>query len=411
MASSPSRFKPPSALEPLNNPNFRMLWLSAAAANVCMWMSEVAAAWLMTSLHTTPLWVALVQTAATLPMFVVGLPCGALADLLDRKRYFLFTQLWVSGVAIVLSACIFLNWMQPSLLLALMFANGLGLAMRWPLFSTIVPELIPRAQLSAALALNSVSMNTSRILGPLAAGTVIAHAGTAWVFVLNACLSLLAAWTISRWQRTPSQPIPRLGLWAAMSQGLQYLRQSRALQIMLVRIFSFFFHAIAIIALLAVRARTIDAGDASTFTILLMSLGAGAISATFALPWLRRRYPRDALVLRGSAVQALAMLSLAWLNQLEVIIPVMLLAGAAWITSANTLTLSMQLQLPDAMRARGMAMYQMAIMGASAAGAALWGQIATWTHVGWSLSLAALSAPLCMAAVMHWLPEPTPARV
>lgn len=411
MASLPSQFKSPSALEPLSNPTFRMLWLSAAAANVCMWMSEVAAAWLMTSLHTTPLWVALVQTAATLPMFVVGLPCGALADLLDRKRYFLFTQVWVSGVAMVLSACIFLNWMQPSLLLALMFANGLGLAMRWPLFSAIVPELIPRAQLSAALALNSVSMNTSRILGPLVAGAIIAHAGTAWVFVLNACLSLLAAWTISRWQRTPSQPTPRLGLWAAMSQGLRYMRQSRALQILLVRIFSFFFHAIAIIALLAVRARTIDAGDASTFTILLMSLGAGAISATFALPWLRRRYARDALVLRGSAVQALAMLALAWLNQLGLIIPVMLLAGAAWITSANTLTLSMQLQLPDAMRARGMAMYQMAIMGAGAAGAALWGQIATWTQVSWSLSLAALSAPLCMAAVMRWLPEPTPAKV
>ena len=400
-----NRIKPPAALEPLSGPVFRMLWLSAAMANVCMWMSEVAAAWLMTTLHTEPLWVALVQTAATLPMFLFGLPSGALADLIDRRRYFLFTQIWVSGVAMLLSVCTFLGVMNPSLLLALMFANGLGLAMRWPLFSAIVPELVPRAQLSAALALNSVSMNMSRVLGPLIAGSVIAHFGTAWVFMLNACLSLLAAWSIGRWRRTPSAPAAQTSLWKSMSQGLQFMRHSRSLQILLARIFSFFFHAIAIIALLAVRARQIESGQASIFTLLLMSLGLGAISATFALPWLRARFSRDALVLRGSAAQALAMFALAWLNQLWLLVPVMLLAGATWIVSANTLTLSMQLQLPDAMRARGMAMYQMAIMGAGAIGAAVWGQLATWSHVSWSLSLTAISAPLCMAAVIHWLPE------
>src|SRR3990167_4867016 len=179
-----------SPIAPLRRPVFRMLWITWLMANVCMWMNDVAAAWLMTSLTTTPLWVALVQTAATLPMFVLGLPSGALADGLDRKRYFLVTQLWVAVVAVLLSITVFLGWMSPPVLLALTFANGIGLAMRWPVFAAIVPEIMPRPQLPAALALNGVSMNASRIIGPLVAGAIIAGAGSAWVFVLNAVLSL-----------------------------------------------------------------------------------------------------------------------------------------------------------------------------------------------------------------------------
>ncbi len=130
-----------------------------------MWMNDVAAAWLMTSLTTSALWVALVQTAATLPVFLLGIPSGALADILDRRRYFLFTQLWVAAVALLLCGAVLSGRMTPALLLALIFFNGIGLAMRWPVFAAITPELVPRGQLPAALALNGVSMNVSRIVG------------------------------------------------------------------------------------------------------------------------------------------------------------------------------------------------------------------------------------------------------
>jgi MFS family permease len=159
-----------------------MLWTTWLMANVCMWMSDVAAAWMMTSLTATPIWVALIQTAASLPVLLLGLPSGALADILDRKRYFLVTQVWVAIVASLLSFAIFLNILSPALLLALVFANGIGLAMRWPVFAAIVPELVPRAQLPAALALNGVSMNASRIIDPLVAGALIASVGSIWVF-------------------------------------------------------------------------------------------------------------------------------------------------------------------------------------------------------------------------------------
>ncbi|MDP2220853.1 MAG: MFS transporter, partial [Hydrogenophaga sp.] len=190
-----------SLVAPLRRSVFRMLWITWLMANVCMWMTEVAAAWMMTSLTTKPVWVALVQTAATLPIFLLGLPSGALADNLDRRRYFLVTQLWVAVVASILSAVVFLDMMSPPVLLALIFANGIGMAMRWPVFSAIVPEIVPRLQLPAALALNGVSMNASRIIGPLVAGALIASAGSAWVFLLNAMLSLGAAVIISRWKR------------------------------------------------------------------------------------------------------------------------------------------------------------------------------------------------------------------
>ncbi|MGQ3002615.1 MAG: MFS transporter [Hydrogenophaga sp.] len=395
-----------SPIAPLRLPVFRMLWTTWLMANICMWMSEVAAAWMMTSLTTKPLWVALVQTAATLPVFLLGLPSGALADNLDRKRYFLFTQLWVAAVATLLSVVIFLDVMTPPLLLVLIFANGIGMAMRWPVFSAIVPELVPRSQLPAALGLNGVSMNASRIIGPLVAGALIASAGSAWVFLFNALLSIGAAIIISRWKRehTPN-PLGRERLGSAMRVGLQYVAQSYLLKGVLLRISIFFFHSTALMALLALIARGMQDGGAGTFTLLLAAMGAGAITSTAFLPRLRRRYSRDGLVLRGAAVQATAMAVMAVTHQLWIAVPAMFLGGAAWITVANTLSVSIQMGLPDWVRARGMSIYQMSIMGGSAAGAALWGQVATWTSVPICLGIAAVSGISAMAAVNRWMPD------
>src|SRR3954454_12295345 len=135
----PSRVGP---LEALGLPVFRMLWSTWLIANICMWMNDVAAAWMMTSLTTSPIWVALVQSASTLPVFLLGLPSGALADILDRRRWLVATQFWLAGTAIVLCAALALDLMTAPLLLALTFANGIGLALRWPVFSAIVPELV-----------------------------------------------------------------------------------------------------------------------------------------------------------------------------------------------------------------------------------------------------------------------------
>src|SRR3990167_1362327 len=363
---------------PLKSPVFRLLWGTWMVANICMWMNDVAAAWLMTSMTSTPLWVALVQSASTLPVFLLGLPSGALADILDRRRYFIMTQFWVAAVATLLAIAVIAGIMTPALLLALTFANGVGLAMRWPVFAAIMPELVPRLQLPAAIALNGVAMNTSRIVGPLVAGALIASAGTAYVFVLNAVLSIISGFVIMRWRRehVPS-PLGRERLVSAMRVGLQFVGQSARLRAVLLRVALFFLHSTALLALLPLVARNLHGGDAGTFTLLLASMGAGAIIIAMYLPRLRQLMARDTLVLRAMLLQSVSTAVMAFAPNVYVAVPAMLLNGAAWLACANSLSVSAQLSLPDWVRARGMSMYKMAIMGASALGAALWGQVAT----------------------------------
>jgi len=405
-ATATAHAEPPSLSPwgPIKRPVFRMLWSVWLTANICMWMNDVAAAWMMTSMTSTPIWVALVQSASTLPVFLLGLPSGALADILDRRRYFIVTQFWVAAVATLLCLAVLAGVMTPPLLLALTFANGIGLAMRWPVFSAIVPELVPRGQLPAALALNGVSMNASRIIGPLVAGALIASAGTAYVFVLNALLSLAAGFVIMRWRRehVPS-PLGRERLVSAMRVGVQFVGQSSRLRAVLVQIALFFFHSTALLALLPLVARRLRGGDAGTYTLLLASMGAGAIVAALFLPRLRQMMNRNTLVLRSVMLQSVSMALMALAPNAWLAVPAMVLNGMSWITCANSLSVSAQLALPDWVRARGMSMYQMAIMGASALGAALWGQVATLTDVPVALLAAAASGTVTMLLAQRWM--------
>jgi MFS family permease len=395
--------KAPSALAPLANPTYRILWGIWLTANVCMWMNDVAAAWLMTSLNTSPLWVAMVQTASTLPVFLLGLPSGALADILDRRRYFIITQFWVASVALLLCAAVLSGILTPGLLLALTAANGIGLAMRFPVFAALIPELVPRPQLPAAMALNGVAMNASRIGGPLIAGALIASAGSAWVFVLNAVLSMASAFVLMRWRRqhVPS-PLGRERLFSAIRVGVQFVRQSARVRDMLVRTAVFYFNAIAVLALLPLVALGFKGGSAGTFTMLLACMGAGSIVGALLLQRLRQRVTGDALIVGGALLMAAATAAVALSSAAWQAAPAMFIAGMAWIVAANALAVAVQLALPDWVRARGMSIFQMSMMGASALGAAVWGLVATEAGVQASLLASGASAVLAMLAT-RWL--------
>ena len=393
-----------TALQPLGVPVFRLLWSTWLVANLCMWMSDVAAAWTMTTLTTTPIWVALVQSASTLPVFLLGLPSGALADILDRRRWLMFTQFWLAATALALCAVTASGFMTAPLLLGLVFLNGIGLALRWPVFSAIVPDLVPRAQLASALALNGVAMNLSRIVGPLVAGALIASAGSVWVFALNALLCVISGLVVLRWRHTHQQhPLGQERLISAIRVGVQFVRQSPRLLAVLLRVTIFFFHSLALIGLLPLLAKGMHGGDAGTFTLLLASMGAGAIIAVLVLPRMRQRFGRDAIVLGGTAVQSAATAVMAVASSTWIAVPAMLAAGMAWITVANSLSVSAQMSLPNWVRARGMATYQMAIMGSSALGAALWGQVATVGTMQTALFSAAAFGTLLMLLAVRFV--------
>lgn len=395
-----------SPIAPLKIPVFRMLWLAWLAANICMWMNDVGAAWKMTTLTTTPIWVASVQSASLIPMLLLGLPSGALADILNRKALLLFSQVWVAIASALLCAAIVLDLMTPPLLVMLALFNGIAVALRWPVFAAIVADLVPRPQLPAALALNAMSTNLSRIVGPLVAGVLIATAGTAWVFLLNAVMSVIAAITIGRWrqEKKATQQAPeRLG--TAIRVGWQFMRQSRQLQGVLLRVTIFFFNGTALMAMLPLMARRLEVGGASTFTLLIACQGCGALASVVIVPALRERMTRGRLVLLSSVVVAACMLLMVAIPVLAVAVPVMLICGGAWLVAANTLSLSAQLGLPDWVRARGMSMQQMCLFGGNALGAAFWGIVATWTSVPVGVGLAAVSLVTCMVAVARWGPN------
>jgi MFS family permease len=388
-----------AALEPLKRPVFRGLWLAWLAANMTMWMNDVAAAWLMTSLTTSPVMVALVQTASTLPVFLLGLPSGAMADILDRRRYFAVTQLWVSLNALVLAALSLAGALTAPLLLALTFVNGIGLAMRWPVFSAIVPQVVPRSELPAALALNGISMNLSRVVGPVLAGTLISTISPAAVFVLNALLAAVAFVLIIRWkaEKRSTSALPGERFVGAMRAGLSYALQSPRLKAVLLRIFLFFLQSTALVALLPLVALGLHGGGPATFTVMLSCLGAGAIVAALYFPRWRERWTRDQFVSMGTFVHAAMSALVILVPELWVALPAMFVAGMAWISVANSLSVAAQVVLPDWVRARGMSLYQMSLMGGAAAGSLLWGQVASFT----SISTAVLSASV--AGCVVWM--------
>lgn len=367
----------PPALAPLRQPVFRMLWLAWLAANVTMWMNDVAAAWLMTHLTTSTTLVALVQAASTLPVFLLGLPSGALADILDRRRYFAATQLWVALNAVVLALVALADAMTAPLLLLLTFTNGIGLALRWPVFAAIVPDVVERPLLSQSLALNGVAMNLSRIIGPIVAGALLSSLGEAWVFGLNALLSLLAFGMILRWrsQQKTQSALPGERFIGAMRVGLQHVWQSPPMRLIWQRVFLFFAQTAALMSLMPLIARDMG-GGAGLFTGMLACQGAGAVTAVMLFPRWRARFSPAQFVLWGSLAHGLATLTVAFAPHPAVALAAMAVAGMAWVSTANTLTVSAQLALPGWVRARGMAIYQMGLMGGTAAGAVLWGQVA-----------------------------------
>jgi MFS family permease len=392
---------PASGWAALRRPVFRNLWIAAIVSNVGGWMQDTAGAWLMTALTTSPLLVALMQTAASLPALFLAYPAGATADIFDRRRLLLFWQAWMLASVAILAALTLAGIVSPATLLALTFLLNIGSALNNPAWQAIVPELVPRVELPDAIALNSAGFNLARAAGPALGGLAVAAFATAArgagvVFSLNAVSFLAVIAVLAAWQRTPpfKSALPAERLFGSMRSGARYLRHAPALQAVFVRAFVFTTFASAVWALLAVVARQDLHHGAMAYGVLNGCLGLGAVLGAFTLPKLRRKVPADFITAGATLVFVCSLSVLALARTTAPLVFWLLAAGFAWTSTTSTFNVAVQLSVPAWVQARALGAYQTVFWAGMALGSALWGFIAE--HVSTSRSLLAAAAGMLL---------------
>ncbi|MDE2117142.1 MAG: MFS transporter [Betaproteobacteria bacterium] len=399
MSTNLIKGSPTSPWAPLRNRVFRMLWIASIVSNIGSWMHEVGAGWLMTSLAPSPLMVALVQAATTAPVFLLALPAGALADIVDRRRYLITSQVWMMITAATLGALTLSGMTTAPILLIFTFALGIGTAMMMPAWGAITPELVQRSELQAAIGLNTIGMNVSRSVGPALAGLIVAAAGAGTVFILNAISFLAVIAALKSWQRTPTvSELPAERVFGAIRTGLRYALYSPELRAVLTKGAAFFVFASASWALLPLIVRQELNSGPGIYGLFLACLGVGAIAGALLLPRVRARVSRDGIVAGATGLYSIAMLALAHSGNVYAAGTAMLVTGVAWISVVSSLMTAAQTALPGWVRARGLALFWVVFMGGMAAGSTLWGQIASWVGIPYALTVAAVGALLGIAA-------------
>ncbi|URF06524.1 MFS transporter [Cupriavidus campinensis] len=398
--SSPAAASPAGGtFAPLAQSTFAVLWAATILGNIGSFMRDVASAWLATDLSSSPAAIATIQAAATLPVFLLAIPAGVLSDILDRRRFLIVIQF---GMAMVSGMLMLLAWNQAltiEILIAMAFAGGIGAAMMGPTWQSIVPELVPMQELKRAVALNALGVNIARAIGPAAGGLLLAAFGAATTYGLDLLSYLFVIAALIWWKRPerPSDPL-REHFFGAFRAGLRFTRAHSQLHVVLARAAVHFAFGSSIWALLPLVAKQLLHGGASLYGVLLGGVGLGAILGALIMPRLQRRLDADGMVLLSALVTAGVMAVLSFAPPVWIALPLLLLLGAAWISALTTLGGVAQAILPNWVRGRALAVYQMVFNGAMAGGSLLWGFVAQETGTPRALLIAA--AGLVVAALL-----------
>ena len=388
---------------PLNFPVFRALWIATIISNIGTWMHDVGAGWLMTSLSPSPLLVALVQAATTLPMFLLALPAGAMADIVDRRKMLLAAQILGLTAAAVLAFLTFQGLTTPWVLLGATFVLGISAALSAPVFQAIVPELVNKPALPDAVALNSLGVNISRAIGPALGGLIVALAGIPAVFAINALSVLAVLIVLVTWKRPPAaHSLPPEHFFGALRAGYRYARHSPAVRLVLVRTLGFFLFGSALWAMLPLVGRRELGLDAAGYGALLGCMGTGAVVGALLLKRLREKVAANtisiwATLLFAGATLALALAPNGWLAG-----AVMFGAGLAWIGMLTSLNVAAQMASPGCVKARALAVYLLVFQGAMTGGSILWGTLASRSSVTGALMIAAGGLALTILLALRW---------
>lgn len=392
---------------PLRRALFRDRWIALIISSVGTWMQDTAGTWLMTSLTTSPLLIALMQTAATLPVLLLGLPAGATADIFDRRKLLLFWQSWMLVMALILSGLTLAGWITPWLLLTLTFCLSLGGAMNNPAWQAIVPELVPRSELPAAIALNSVGFNLARALGPALGGLAIAgfsqvNQGASFVFAINAVSFIAVIFVLYQWQRQPIfvSALPTERLIGSIRTGLRYVNHTPAIKAIFIRSFAQMSCFSAMWALLAVVARQYLKQGATSYGLLNGCIGLGAILGAIILPRIRQRLSADLLLMISALICSVTLLVMAYIHYLPILMFFLIIAGIAWISTTSTLNIAIQLSAAPWVQARTLGVYQMVFQGGLAVGSIVWGLVAE--QFGTTIALVCAAVGLIAGMPLAW---------
>ena len=386
------------AWAPLRHRDFALLWVAGLVSNIGSWMHDTAGSWFMATLDPTPYMVAMVQAANTLPVCLLALPAGTLADRMDRRRLLLLVQWLMLVLAAVLGTLVLLGRAGEMTLIAITLGTGACVAVMSPTWQSIIPRLVPAKDLQPAVALHAVGINISRAIGPAIGGVIIATLGVAWPFLINAASFLAVIAALWLWRPAPAPPrtTPPPAFMAALREGLTHAAGNRALKNTLLRSALFYVFGSCYWALLPLIARQQLSGGPKLFGILVGSIGVGAVAGALILPRLRARFGLDRVLVIGTVGTAAALAGFALFRMPALGIAAALLAGASWIAALSSLNVAAQLAVPDWVRARGMALYTTVFYGCLAAGSLAWGQIATDLGLSTTLWAAAFGALLAM---------------
>jgi predicted MFS family arabinose efflux permease len=387
---------------PLRYRIFFALFVAQLVSNIGTLMQNVGSAWLMGDLHASTALVALVQTATFLPVLLVGIPAGALADIVDRRRLIVVTQAWMMAFAFVLAALSFADAVTPGVLLSLTFALGLGTAINGPAWMAIQQDLVPKQDVPQAIALGALTYNVGRAVGPALGGLVIAVAGPPWVFVVNGVSFLGVLVVVATW-RPPRRRdrVPLESLAGATRACLRYGANAPLLRGILTRTAAFIVPAAALHALLPTVVRDELGLGSAGYGVLLACFGVGAASAALIRPRAAAAMSPDTVMVVATLVVAGALVVTGLVHIAWVIALTMLVAGGAWVLATITTNVAAQIALPWWVRARGLGLFLLVITGGIAVGSALWGLVAEWSLPG-AYVVAAIVLVVCSASTRRW---------
>jgi MFS family permease len=365
-----------SLMRPLRVSTFRNLLVADVVSDIGTFMQNVGAAWLMVSLGAGPIYIALTQTAASLPYFLLALPAGSAGDILDRRKLVLATELWMMGVALLLVVFTLSGFMSPWLLLVLTFALSAGDAFETPTWRAILPELVPKEDIAAASALNGIEFNLARAVGPALAGMIIAAAGVATAFAVNFVSFFGVILVVARWKRpVRRRSAPAESFSGATIAAIRYVRHSPAILTVLLRTGVVMFFSSALFALLPALARSVNK-TAIGYGLLLGCFGFGAIAGAFAMQSARARWSTETVVSAGVGIFGLVLAEIGGLHSLSALAVVMWIGGAAWVIFISLINALVQNLAPDWVRARVLAIFILVYQGSYAIGTVAWGAIA-----------------------------------